>query len=370
MKKNILFLVSSMQSGGAERIASLLCNHWVEQGHEVILMPTFSGRGECQYPLDRRVRLDYLADRVSSTRRNFGTLFRRFFVLRRIMREYRPDVVVSFLPHVNIAALLAAIGSAVPVVVSERIYPPMMPLAWYWRGLRRLMYPQADAVVVQTEQGRDWLTNCCPAANCRVIPNPVVYPLPSGEPRLSPHDSLKRGRRRVIAAGRLDPQKGFDSLIRAFARLAGEFIDWDLVILGEGAERSHLEALVTERDLAGRVYLPGRVGNIADWYESAELYVMSSHFEGFPNTLVEAMAHGLPAVSVDCPTGPQDIIHSGVDGLLISSAEGETGLAQTMSQLMADELMRQRMGKQALAVRERFSMTRIGTLWDEILGLG
>lgn len=358
-----------MQSGGAERIAALLCNHWVAQGHDVTLMPTFSGRGDCQFYLDQRVKLDYLADHVGKTSRNPRTLLQRFFALRTTLRVYRPDVVVSFLTQVNIAALLAAIGLAVPVVVSERIYPPMMPMAWYWRGLRRLLYPNAKHVVVQTEQILEWIRKCCPTANGRVIPNPVVYPLPSSEPALSVYDLLKSGRQHVIAAGRLDDQKGFNNLIRAFVRLRDEFADWDLVILGEGEERLHLEVLVRDLGLQGRVYLPGRVGNVSDWYESSDLYVMSSRFEGFPNTLVEAMAHGLPVVSVDCPTGPRDIIHPGVDGLLVDPGSGVSGLAHAMGRLMADDELRQAMKEQAVKVRERYSIERIGALWDEVLGI-
>lgn len=359
-----------MQSGGAERIAALLCNRWAEQGHEITLMPTFSARGECQYPLAERVKLDYLADRVGTTVRSPGTLLRRFFTLRKFIQEYEPDVVISFLTQVNIAALLASIGLAVSVVVSERIYPPLMPMAWYWRGLRRLTYSKANQVVVQTEQGRSWLNRCCPSAKGRVIPNPVVYPLPASEPRISPHSMLEEGRLRLVAAGRLEPQKGFDTLIRAFALLMDEFTNWDLVILGEGNEQLQLEALVRELGLAERVFLPGRAGNIGEWFESADIYVMSSRFEGFPNTLIEAMAHGLPAVSFDCPTGPRDIIRHGVDGFLVPSDAGERGLVQAMSQLMADEHLRRVIRGQAIKVRERFSMQSVGALWDEVLGIG
>lgn len=366
----ILFLVNSMQGGGAERVAALLCNHWAAQGHRVSLMPTFSGRGECLYPLDERVRLDYLADRVGTTRKSVSSLVRRFLTLRRVIREEGPDVVVSFLTNVNVAALLASAGVSVRVVVSERIYPPLVPLAQHWQWLRRLTYPWAHCVVMQTEQGREWLRDCCPRATASVIPNPVVYPLPASEPRVLPERWLEGNRQRVLAVGRLHSQKGFDDLIRAFARLANGFSEWDLAIVGEGSERERLETIVAEKGLEGRVHLPGRVGNVADWYECANLYVMSSHFEGFPNTLVEAMAHGLPTVSVDCPTGPRDIIRDGVDGLLVPPAEGEEGLARAMARLMADEPSRERMTKQAVTARERFAMARIGALWEEVLEPG
>lgn len=365
----ILFLVSSMQGGGAERVAALLCNHWAEQGHEVTLMPTFSGGGACLYPLDERVRLDYLADRVGSRSRSALNKLRRYGALRRALRELEPDVIVSFLPHVNVAAVLAARGLGVPVVVAERTYPPAMPMGKGLEALRRFTYPRAARVIVQTRRGLDWLRSCCPHAPGRVIPNPVVYPVPGGTPVLAPDSVVDEARYVILAVGRLSEEKGFVHLLTAFAALADRYPDWDLVILGEGPQRGPLEAQRDGLGLAGRVHLPGRAGNVGEWYARAALYVLSSRFEGFPNTLVEAMAHGLPAVSFDCETGPADIVREGVDGFLVPPAEGATGLACAMEALMGGEDRRRRMGQAATAVRERFSMWRVMAAWDEVLGL-
>ncbi len=367
--KCLLFFVSSMQGGGAERVAALLCNHWAKQGHQVTLVPTFSGRGECLYPLDERVRLVYLADRIGTTRKSPLSMLRRFLAMRALVREWVPDGVVSFLPHVNVSVLLATRGLTVPVVVSERIHPPAVSLGPIWSRLRRWTYPWAATVVMQTRRGGDWLAAEIPRARSVVIPNPCVYPLPVSEPCLDPADWVIPSKRVLLAVGRIDEQKGFAGLIDAFALLAARFPDWVLVILGEGGEREALEARVEKRELAGRVALPGRVGNLADWYQRAELYVMSSHFEGFPNTLMEAMAHGLPAVSFDCETGPADIIREGTDGVLVSPADGEAGLARAMADMMQDGDRRQRMGKMAVSVRQRFSPERVMAEWDDVLGV-
>ncbi len=357
-----------MHGGGAERVAALLCNYWVEQGNDVTLMPTFSGRGECFYPLDRRIRLIYLADRVGNRRYECNKT-RRFMALRKSIRELRPDVVVSFLAQVNVAALLASWGLRIPVVISERTYPPAMPLGIGLELLRKIAYPWAATVVVQTQRGLQWLEECCPNTQGRVIPNPVVYPLPCSEPVVDPVSEVSGNRRVALAVGRLGEEKGFDHLLVAFGVLASQNSEWDLVILGDGSERQNLERQRDSLGLMGRVHLPGQVGNPGDWYVRADLYVMSSRFEGFPNTLLEAMAHGLPAVSFDCETGPADIIRHGIDGYLVPPSEGANGLARAMETLMRDGAMRQRMGKEALAVRDRFSAQRIMAEWDEVLGL-
>lgn len=356
-----------MQSGGAERVAALLCNRWADQGHDVMLLPTFSGRGECFYTLHEAVKLEYLADRVGGTKKGAVKAICRFLSLRRIIRATHPDVVVSFLSHVNVITLLAALGLKVPVVVAERIYPPAMKLAWHWEWLRKITYPLANTVVMQTKQGLDWLHKSCPKASGQVIANPIVYPLPIGEPRLMPEAWLKPNRHLLLAVGRLEPQKQFSDLIFSFSRLSVAFPNWDLVILGEGSERRHLKFLISKMGLEDRVLLPGRAGNIADWYSQADLYVMSSRFEGFPNVLLEAMAYSLPAVSFDCNTGPRDIIRHEVDGLLVPVEDGQEGLTDSLNKLMLDDALRARMGSQAASVRNRFSMVYIGASWDEVI---
>lgn len=365
----ILFFVSSMQGGGAERVAALLCNRWATQRHEVVLVPTFSGRGTCLYPLDERVRLIYLADRVGTVRKTLLSMVRRLREMRRLVREVRADVVVSFLPHVNVAALVATRGLGMPVVVGERTYPPAMPMGPVWPRLRRITYPWATRVVMQTAGGRDWLAHEIPRARGVAIPNLCVFPLPEGVPQIAPDAIVPEDARLLLAVGRLGEEKQFDRLIRAFAALAPRFTDWVLVILGEGAERAALEAQLAAEGLSDRVHLPGRAGNVGAWYHRADLYVMSSRFEGFPNTLLEALAHGLPAVSLDCATGPAEMIEDGENGYLVPPEAGVEGLVQGLRPLMADAKLRATLAARAVEVRERFSFDKVGEDWDHALGL-
>lgn len=365
--KKILFLVSSMQGGGAERVATLLCNHWVSQGYEVTLMPTYSGRGCCIYRLEDGVKLDYLADHVTGNRRGITGLSRRFSVLRNFVKSSSPDVIVSFMTQVNIAALLVTRGLNTPVVISERIYPGLMPLSIVWRILRKLFYRYASVIVVQSRDTKEWMLAHCPGIKVRIIPNPLVFPMADDEPKIEPDCLIKSHRKVILSIGRLDDQKQTDKLLEAFLDLAGEHTDWDLVIVGEGGMRVKLEEAIWEYDLNKRVIMPGRLGNVADWYKRADIFVLSSKFEGMPNTLIEAMAHGVPAVSFNCKSGPSDIIQDGINGLLVDPEEGVKGLGVAIERLIKDERLRNDMAFEASKTAGRYSIDKVAAQWDDVL---
>lgn len=365
----ILFFVSSMEGGGAERVAALLCNRWVNRGHQVMLVATYSRRGSCAYPLDERVDIVFLADRVGMIRRTPWSMLRRLLEMRRLVRAFHPDVVLSFLPHVNVATLLATRGLRLPVFVSERIYPVAQALGGPWRKMRRSTYAFAKGVVMQTNDGLAWLAKEVPKATGTAIPNPCVLPLPMGEPVIPPHAIVPDDRRLILAVGSLTARKQFEKAIDAFAVQVTKYPDWDLAIIGEGPERAALEAHVATAGLTERVHLPGRAGNIGDWYQRADLFVLSSRFEGFPNVLLEALAHGIPAVSFDCLTGPSELIKDGANGFLVVPEHGIQGLANGLSRLMDDQSLRDAFAEQAVKVRKEYAFDKVGAQWDRVLEL-
>src|ERR1022692_229232 len=246
MSRRILLLVSSMNAGGAERVAANLANAWNARGDSVTLLITFSDRGECFYPVSDNVKVIYLADLAGCTGRNPSAYWSRFWTLRKFIRTSQPDAVVSLLSNVNIAAILACRRLGCRVIVSERIHPPMMSVGWFLGLLRRFTYPLAFRVVMLSTEGLHWLETHIPGAKGVVIPNPVPFPLSTGEPVLSPLQTITRERRLLLAVGRLDIQKGFADLLESFGALAPRYLSWDLVIFGEGPERPRLVQQVAE----------------------------------------------------------------------------------------------------------------------------
>jgi glycosyltransferase involved in cell wall biosynthesis len=364
--KSILIFISSLSSGGAERVAVNQANYWAEKGWRVILV-TLSNTSNDFYqiaPSIQRIALS-LTGESSNTPLAIVSNLRRVFALRSVLRRTRPEIALAMMDKSNILLAMAAYGlHGLVAVGSEHIHPPQLPLSPMWASLRRYWYGHLAAVTTLTHESKDWLLINTPRVKrVAVIPNAVPWPLPSQPPILRPLDLLTPKRQILLAVGRLCHQKGFDLLIEAFQRLASVSPQWDLVILGEGPLRAELELQINQAGLTNRVHLLGRVGNLTDWYNAASLYVMSSRFEGFGNTLAEALAHGVPAVSFDCDTGPRDIIRHDIDGLLVPNSNVDA-LTHNLNQMMRDKSLREKFRPKAVEARERFSMGRISGMWE------
>ena len=227
--------------------------------------------------------------------------------------------------------------------------------------MRRLTYPRASCLVVQSKDVLSYYPSAV-RHRARAIPNPVPTP---GDDTL-PTTAEERTTRTVIALGSLIDQKGFDLLVKAFASVSACHPAWSLTIFGEGPLRPSLEALREENGLQERVHFPGQTRQPLDTLRRADLFVMSSRFEGFPNALCEAMACGLPVISFDCPSGPRDIIRDGIDGVLVP-AGSVAGLAAAMDRLMSSEVDRTRLASRAPEIVDRFGVDKIMGEWEDVL---
>ena len=357
----IMLAVSTMTAGGAERVAATLVNHWSAIGHKVALITVASSAIDF-YALDQRVtRIALDLSRSTKNWRDFVIVnFKRARKLRSAIHDFQPEVILSFLDTMNVRMLLASIGTGIPVIVEEHIDPRQQSLDRIVRFLRRVLYKRARAVVVLTPGIARWASSFVRSEAIHVIPNPI-----SQQFCTSGKLEAERDGHRAIAIGRLEAQKGFDMLLRAFAQTAQEHPGWILMIIGDGSERDQLRALAGALQIGDRVVWERAVKDPERELRRSDLFVLSSRYEGFPMVLLEAMACGLPVVSFDCPSGPREIIHDGEDGLLVPPNEIDA-LAEAMSRLMNRKDERRRLGERAACIVERFSLAKVADMWSTI----
>jgi len=357
----IVVLTSSLSAGGAERVASTLCNSWVERGDQVTLIPTYSGGGVPFYPLSNNVELIYLAARVQGGLGRLSQYKQRFLILRRLIAERAPDVVVSFLPNVNVAAILATAGLKIPVIICERSDPSQQPYTLLWKLACRLCYRFADMLTVQTASVAKSSAVIFPKLKkIRAVANPLPaevlqYVHVAGGPR-----------KILLSLGRLSEEKQVDRIIDAFSNVCERCPDWDLHIYGDGPLRNEVEGAISRKGLGNRIVLQGRTNEPWKVMAGADAFVMASRYEGFPNALLEAMGLGLPCIAFDCPSGPREMSSDGQYAVLVPLND-QTALSVAMNEVMSDKTFRTTLGAGAKeTVLERFSLRAVLGRWDEL----
>ncbi|MET0309782.1 MAG: glycosyltransferase family 4 protein [Sphingomonas sp.] len=353
----IAFILAALDAGGAERIIDFLSRAALAQGWDVTIITFDRPTDRIFHRYDERVHLRRLAlPTVAKGAARLFLMMRRVRTLHTLLRKERFDVAVSFLTKINVLSLLARIGTGTPMIVSERNNPLRQRSNVVWRILLRWLYPTAAAIVMQTERSKI----CLPyrqRARALVIPNPMIAPVPAPRAPAPPA---------IVAAGRLNEQKGFDLLLDAFAQIADRIPDWRLIIFGEGPDRAALERQVSRLGLVGRAFLPGASATPGAWIAACDIFVLSSRYEGFANVLAEAMSSGLAAVAFDCDFGPADMITDGVDGLLVPP-ESSSALAAALLRLANDKMLCQRLGMAAAAAAVRFDLHQVNRSWTDLI---
>lgn len=349
----IAFVVAGLDAGGAEKIVNVLAHHRSRNGDTVHVLALNAADDRSFFAYDAAVRVEPLTPRNRSA--SLATAA-RLKALRRRLKSFRPDVVVSFLTKVNVLTALASAGLPHTLVASERNNFLQQPLHPLWRAVFPRVMRRASFMVMQTGRAAASLP---PALRDKavVVPNFVTPPpatAPSGRPL------------RLIATGRLDRQKGFDLLVRAFALVCRQVDDLPLVVYGSGPERDSLIALAAELGIGDRVVLAGASVRPGGWASPGDIFVLSSRYEGFPNVLLEALAAGMATVSFDCPWGPGEIIGTSGAAMLVEP-ENTGALASAIVEVARDRALRQRLAASGPRLAAAFSQEAVLAQWDGIL---
>jgi glycosyltransferase involved in cell wall biosynthesis len=372
----ITLVIGGLGGGGAERVCVNLANAWVERGHQVTLLTVSQNSNSPAYRMDSRVQRRDLgwpryARREELNSAAIAPILRGlqqagcaqqltqyitlFALLRYAILQQQPDVVVSHIDITNMRVLASIHETNIRVIACEHTDSTRVNIG-SWIPIRGALYPRAHTVVTPHSESAEWLAKY----GVRVvrIPNPL---LPPAQARING----TRDRFRLVSMTRLSYEKRPELLIRAFARVAGDFPAWDLEIYGDGYLKALMAGLI-DRIAPGRIRLHGFTAEPYEILRQADLFVSTSWVEGFGNSIWEALACGVPVVATEAGSAIRSLVRDGVDGVIV----GEHSLANALAELMRDDSKRVAMSRRAPEVLDRFSAQASLEKWDELLNHG
>lgn len=324
-----------MASGGAERVLSVFANEMADRGDfevSVVLM----------YPLDHEYSLHQNINRMilfeSAETYTSCPIRKRVSRLRSVLKELDANYVIPFLWFMGLYTTLASLGQKTRVIQTVRNNPALVPGSIPTRLMRTFALAASAGCLVQNQAQRDYFPKLL-QRKMVVIPNPVSHMF--FECNCKPSSSNQ-----IVMVGRLEDQKNQTMLLDAIAQLAEKGEVYEVLVYGDGKRKSYLESYIADLGLEDSCRLMGQVSDLAAVFSNAGLYVLTSRYEGQPNSLIEAMASGLPCISTDCPTGPADFIVDGINGYLVD-IDDTNALAQRISMLMNDPARRDVIGFEA-----------------------
>lgn len=331
----VLFVIPSLYGGGAERVASVMAGELANrEGFSVSILTFFPSAKE--YAVDEKVKRFYLTEDREAYERS--SRFERAIALRRAISICNPDVVIPFLWYTGVYVVLSTFGMRMKIVQTVRNDPASVPNNPIKRGVRNFACLLSWKVMCQTGSQRDYFSSWVKRKTA-VIPNPVSQGFI--EKRVREGDVFE-----VTMAGRLEEQKNYEMALDAASELKNRGVEFHFSIYGEGSLRKQISHAISDRALDGYVDLCGRTDNLADKMAASNAFVLTSKREGMPNSLMEAMAVGLPCISTNCPTGPSDLIKDGENGYLV--AVDDVGcLVDRLEKLARDRNLRRVLGDEA-----------------------
>lgn len=353
---NIAFYISNpLVNGGAERVVSNLANAFIQDDNVAIITPF---RAENEYYIDSRIRRFYLDEDV--IRWSIPRAVTRIFRLRRYLITNKCQVLFTFLDGAVEYAILSTRITDVKVIVSERNDPSQYYKTWWQKVWLRTMYNVADAAVFQTQDAQKWFYHSIQHRS-KIIYNPV-------------REEFYDGQRypiagRIVTCGRYTPQKNHHMLIDAMAIAVKRYPALNLSIYGTGELKDDLQEHIHQAGVEDNIILEGNVQDVPSVLKTAEIFVLSSNFEGVPNALMEAMAMGIPIISTNCPCGgPKMLLGNNENGKLVPVADIQS-MADAICELHADQVQQQIYSQRSSSFAEKFKISNVIKDWYSVIDM-
>lgn len=351
--KRILFVIGVLSNGGAERVISILAKEFCELGYEVSIVTIYGDKND--YMLDKRVNVYPILHKSKNKLIRFGELIHK---TRKLIKMINPDLIISFVAIVNIYTILSNAFLGNKLIVSERNDPFQNPENKLIRHLRDFLYRFVDGLVFQTNDAKKYFPYSIQKKGT-IISNPIKPNLPFWNGNIE--------NKTIITACRLSRQKNLPMLINAFSKIKKDFPDYKLKIFGVGELRNELLNLISGMGLEKDVLLPGFSNDIHNEMVNSSLFVISSNYEGISNSMLEALAIGVPVISTDAPIGGAKMfINNNENGLLTKVGDAEE-LANAMKKILSDKDFAKQLSRSSLKIREELSRGEITKMWSEYM---
>lgn len=349
--KKITFICPNLKSGaGIERITSILINRFVECGHEIQLILLWQNIME--FDLPSCVDITFMGF-PETKKLSYSVLH-----IKELINKIKGDYIYSLMNPASDIAVLAGILSGKKVIVAERNDPKSFPFSKKNRMIRDISYNFAYKVVFQTQEQREYFSKKIQKKGI-IIRNPIRKNMP--EPYVGQRD------KRIVATGRLDTQKNLPLLFESYSRIANEYPDYDLYLYGKGKLENELKALAKKMGLQERIHFEGFKSNIDEIILNCAMYVSSSDYEGISNSMIEALAMGIPTICTDCPIGgSREMIDSGKNGILVPVGDADA-LYSAMKLFIDDPKYAAMLGDNAKQIRNLYPEEKIANQWLDLI---